>query len=520
MKKIISLILAIILLLGTGALADEFTAGAYDLPISKEKVTFTVATPDNSYPGTSYADGLLIENTLAEMTGIDIVWQVYPEGEYDSAMAIRLASGMNLPDIMVLPGGKDMVYKYATDGLIINMDELIEKYGKTINPYFEAHPDIKAMLTAPDGHIYTLGNIAQSVNGIVPESVVIRRDWLKKLGLEEPKTLEDFRNVLTAFVNNDPNGNGVKDEVGLGTYFLKYLGLFKTAFGMANFDDFNVYDGKVSFDPIDPRFKDYLEYMHSLYADGLMTTQLEQSFAELDSLTAAQQLGMYLFVVDYVAVSDNLSAVDCPDADWTMVLPPDAADGTDGTIKKRNPVWGYVAISKDCKNPDLAMQWLDFAWTSKEGFDLKYYGIKGQTYDIDENGNYYYLDSITHHESLTPHQAILELGGHPQWLLQDTRQVFETKYKGTKIYDIAESLAPGMTDPMPDLMPSLEEYDTYQSLWPDIDTYVSEMKLKFIMGTESLDNFDSFVNTVKGIGIDEILAIKQAQYDRFVEAMK
>lgn len=511
--------LALFFLICTLGLAPLNVLG-YALPLSDGSAMLSFACEDNSYPATSYADGLLIENEIEKRTGVKIDWQVAPASEYEGIMQIRLASGSNLPDIVQIPDGKNSLYKFAQDGLIIPLNDLIEQHAPNIQKYFAEHPDIKAMLTAPDGNIYSVGNIAQSVNEVVPETIIVRMDWLEKLGLDIPKTAEDFRQVLHAFVYDDPNGNGLQDEVGLATYRKEYLGMLKTAFGFDNYDDFNLNaDGKVQFDPIDPRFKEYLAYMNSLYSEGLITTQIEQTFTELDTLTANQQLGMYLFVVDYVATSDNLASSD-PNVNFGMILPPSKPDGSLGTIKKRSPIWGYIGITKDCQDPELAIKWIDYCWASKEGFDLKYYGIQGETYDIDENGNYYFLERITKHPTLTPHQAILEIGGHPSWLLMDTREVFETKYKDTKVLDIALSLADGMMDPMPDLLPTVEENARYQALWPDIQTYVNEMKLKFIMGTESLDHFDKYVDIVKSLGIEEILAIKQAQYDRYLKALE
>ena len=49
----------------------------------------------------------------------------------------------------------------------------------------------------------------------------------------------------------------------------------------------------------------------------------------------------------------------------------------------------------------------------------------------------------------------------------------------------------------------------------DIETYVKEMHIKYITGSESLDTFDSYLSTLKSMGIEDLLEIKQAQYDRY-----
>ena len=62
-----------------------------------------------------------------------------------------------------------------------------------------------------------------------------------------------------------------------------------------------------------------------------------------------------------------------------------------------------------------------------------------------------------------------------------------------------------------------EEVAEYNSIMTDIQTYVDEYKLKFILGTESLDNFPQFVENIKNMGIERAIEIRQAEYDRYLE---
>ena len=76
--------------------------------------------------------------------------------------------------------------------------------------------------------------------------------------------------------------------------------------------------------------------------------------------------------------------------------------------------------------------------------------------------------------------------------------------------------AEGLARTLPPLSLTTEETDEYNYIMGDIGTYAGEMNLKFILGTESLDNLPTFVETLKGMDIDKAIAIQQDAYNRYL----
>lgn len=88
-------------------------------------------------------------------------------------------------------------------------EDLIEKNAPNIMNMFEKYPIIRKVLTAPDGEIYNLAEVFIEGNEVAPKSLIIRKDWLDKLNLEIPETIDDWYTVMKAFKEQDPNGNGI-----------------------------------------------------------------------------------------------------------------------------------------------------------------------------------------------------------------------------------------------------------------------------------------------------------------------
>ena len=130
-----------------------------------------------------------------------------PEANYDEKYSVVIGS-RNLPDMMrtKLINAK----RFGAEGAFLPLEKLIDQNTKVLKTLLTK--DIRKDLAAADGHIYcipTLQELRLSVGWVV------RGDWLQKLGLQEPQTLDEFYNMLVAFRDKDPDGNGVKDTIPL-----------------------------------------------------------------------------------------------------------------------------------------------------------------------------------------------------------------------------------------------------------------------------------------------------------------
>lgn len=525
---VIGLLVMSLLLSSVGALALPEEGTPYSLPITEETFTISYMGQDNWYSPASFNDYLPMFEEVERVTGIKIDFQCVPGDQVATTVQTRLAAAINLPDITVIPTQAN-IYKYAQDGLIIPLDELFEQYAPDAVAYFDENPEIRASLVCPDGKIYTVCDIAADVNNLVPEpGFIIREDWLKKLEMDEPKTIDDWYELLTAVKNTDLNENGdPNDEIPLCNVDLRYWGIFKTGFGLPNMfnergwngNNWWVYDGSIEYDAIKPEYKEYLAFLNKLYSEGLILSELVGKGELVDSYVSRNQCFANLSNVDNVERVDKMAKAADPNASHIMLPPPNYPDGTEAKIIKRAGIWNYYGITKDCERPDIAMKLINFLWMSEEGNMLKDYGIEGLTYEM-VDGQPEYLPVISENPDLSPHDALRSYGSAPNFFVFDTAEVFEHKYAGTKTLQEAKKLEHLMIEPLPKLMFTEEEASIYQEVWPDIDTYQEEMMMKFIMGTVPLTEFDAYVDTIKSMGIDQCLAVKQAQYDRYVEALK
>ena len=142
----------------------------------------------------------------------------------------------------------------------------------------EEHPEWKKEITTDDGSIYVFPFLRTDDKLKVFLGPTIRQDWLDKLGLSMPTTVDEWYNVLKAFKEQDPNGNGKADEIPL--YLTKGDVDTTTAFLGAWGINAGFYqeEGQVKYGPTDPRFKEFLTLMNQWYKEGL----LDQDFATTD----------------------------------------------------------------------------------------------------------------------------------------------------------------------------------------------------------------------------------------------
>jgi putative aldouronate transport system substrate-binding protein len=167
---------------------------------------------------------------VEKRTGVKIVWEVLPREQFGDAMRLKLSKGTDLPDIFYILDSDPV--KLAGKGTILPLDELISNNAPNIAQFLRENPDIDKRLRLPDGKLYALASVVTGAAYTDPYGLMIRKDWLDRLGLREPTTLDEWYAVLKAFKENVPNGNGLRDEIPLlPDLGLKGLKLFGSAVG-------------------------------------------------------------------------------------------------------------------------------------------------------------------------------------------------------------------------------------------------------------------------------------------------
>lgn len=470
--------------------------------------TVTVFCPNTStMPMTNDTSVIKVLSEKAK-TNFDFVNS--PTTGTEEKFNLMMASG-DIPDLVIYT--QDPILEYTQAFAPLN--DLIEEYCPNYANLLDEYPFLRKDTTAADGNIYTI----QSKGPFkFANAFLVRQDWLDKLGLETPTTLEEFYDVLKAFKEQDPNGNGEADEIPLVVSDARRtdaespgLSIFDASFGID--EDFYVSDdgSEILFGATDPRMKDALSYLNTLYTDGLIDQEyLTRDYASYDGLITSNRAGMW--IAWGVGVED-VGTIQDPDAELSIILPPVSEDG-ELRIYTQMPQTrtNALAISKDSQVKEHIMEIWNYIF-SEEGTILMNYGVEGETYEL-VDGDPEYLDEILNSEEGVLNT--LRKSGVNSWLPLNQLADAEFDRSSEKFAAAVEEYEPYIVSPVPPLKFTDEEKSTITSVYNgEIETYMDESLDSFITGKTSLDQFDSFVEQMNKMGLQDILQIYNDAYARY-----
>lgn len=490
-----------------------------------EGVTISIGCVDNYLTGYSFTQGLPVWEHLEEQTGITIDWQVTPSSDYATVMQTRLAAGVDLPDFVRVPGN---AMKYVSDGIFVSIDDWIKDWGYYTTAFYNENPYVKPFVTAPDGKIYFFTSDVAGTSLSDPYVYMIREDWLKKVGMEAPVTLDDWYKVWKAFLEQDANGNGEADEIPwCNDNTIIGVTCFGSAYGLYTHvsSGWNPSGDKVTYDWIKPEAKEFLTWLNKCYLEGLLDKEFSTQTYDtmLKKVTNNQSGGLMRFLN---GLSTNNKALEGAGigGKYIVVDPPVLKEGDKPFVERYGPVSGLHGFTKDCtENQEQKFKFIDYLYGSQDGAWSFAFGIEGKSYEI-KDGIPVFTDFVLDNpdgldfnaalrsigamgtlpwarslNGLWSYQALATLEGKPDM------QAAAAKYSESYIVDSF----PGSILLTDDEQSVISQYEV------DIVTYTDEMIVKFITGQTSLDQFDTFVTDLKNLGLEEVLAVKQAQLDRY-----
>ncbi|TYP73131.1 extracellular solute-binding protein [Paenibacillus methanolicus] len=422
-----------------------------------------------------------------------------------------LFASNELPDVLFRAGLTPLeTIRYGTAGQLIPLEKLIDDYAPNFKKLMDQYPEIRSAITTPEGHIYSLPTVV-TLGAARTDKKWINQAWLKKLNLKEPATTEDLYNVLVAFRDGDPNGNGKPDEIpmtarasggpGLG---LPVVAMMGGSFGLDNQLGYNINltDGKVDIWMGSERNKELLQYLNKLYGEKLLDPEVF-SHKEADYL-AKQGSGNAGFFFDQT----NNPFLEIADQ-YTGIAPPEGPHG-DRIQSQGAPVprdFGSFAITSVNKTPEAALRWVDYFY-SDEGSTLLRFGREGEHYELKDGMPYYKEDFLKsgNQAKITPYAG----GGAPHLISEKVASFINPP----QVQEAQKKLDPYMpkvryASPMFDE----ETARKVDVLRTDIDKYYEEQSTKFIAGAISFDKWDEFEATLAKLNIDELEQIYQTAYD-------
>lgn len=285
---------------------------------------------------------------------------------YKNKLRLELSSGGEMPDVVVYRGDLETVNLLIDSGQFMAVDELIEQYaGEKYKQGLELDSTIWYPISR-DGKKMALPILDYAYNG--DQALWIREDWLRKLNLEAPKTLEEMEAVMEAFVTQDPDGNGVDDTIGLATGFKNgfnnwmtdigfVFGAYGTMPGQWNLDE----DGSLLNGSIDPKAKEALLTLNRWMEKGYIhqDSALKDETGGSEYFTSGRA-GMMVgpnWIPDW-PLPDLKSNV--PDAEFKAYPIPAGPEGHIGANGGNPPVNGYIFINKNAEHPEAILHYYNW----------------------------------------------------------------------------------------------------------------------------------------------------------------
>ena len=337
-----------------------------------------------------------IVQAIEDKLGINLEVTFVPEGNVEK-VNVQMASG-TFPDIVTGAWGTSATQQWIDDEMII-----------PLNDYFDANPALKDRCeveydwSATDGKYYGVPFITQyhTANTLI----VMRQDWLDNLGLSYPTTLEEMRNVMDAFTNQDPDGNGKKDTYGFTAEKPGINNNFEWvffAYGLEHGDYVLDADGNLIPWFEDESFIPGMTYIKDLWDNGMIDPELMMN----DGTKAEEKFyqgrsgSMVRPLYRHVSRHENSLKQLFPDASICYGRPPMGPDGSFG-LSKQGKTGMFTGITAACKNPDKAAEFLNFM-LSQEGQDLVRLGIEGVHYTKNEDGTINYNEEERAKDAFSP----------------------------------------------------------------------------------------------------------------------
>ena len=487
---------------------------------SKEIVFPLEETLEVSAIGLLAKDAYPYEDNIAwqyinELTNVKIDMQSFSGGEIREKVNLLLSSG-DYPEVLYKCSAVDLD-KYGKDGVLIPLEDLIREYAPNLTKLLDERK-AWGTITATDGHIYSLPGIEKPRSYVRSLFYWINQDWLDKVGKEMPTNQDEFYEVLKAFKEQDPNGNGKADEIPWVvaggqeiaelTEILAYMGkgLYYGGLWME-------IDGVLEYLPTTEYFKeDILKYFKKFYDEGLIN---DDAFTlTSDQADAVGKSGANVYGMVRGSSSTRASSEEEVRLKWNSFKPFD----TDTFALNQGVSKGGFAITDKCENPEIMVAWAD-QFYSEEGGRIIRMGVEEKSYQLSADGTTY--KSLKENFESVTYQATLMGGGTvpgkiPEiyYLGQDPESNRLTAHTNNEIYGEGYgSQAVGVICIGPSY--TEEESDEISTISTDISGYVNNYIAETISGLQSIDDsWDEFQKTLKNMGVERMIEIRRTAQER------
>lgn len=493
------------------------------MPIVEDEIDLEIFANKPAQNEDNDWNDILIWNHYKDETNINVNWNTIDPDALEEKRNLALAGG-EVPDAFFLSeiSNSDLL-KYGSQGTFIPLNDLIDEYAPNLSELMDNDPSIQKALTFPDGNIYSMPALIEEdfLSLRLSARPWINEDWLDDLNMDMPETTDEFHAYLKAVKEADPNdGNTVPYG---GTDIAEMMQWLSGSFGVmnrgpsnTNFDLDPDDDSKVRFYPTTDEYKALLEYMHELYDEGLIDQRIFSiEWGQFLSNASENQYGSMIFYDPTDLFGEEIGS------QFNSLAALEGPDGHQAYHKVSSSIWdpANLVITDENENPAATVRWMDHFY-SDEGAKLYYMGVEDETYEVDDDGEITYVDSILNPEGdMTFEQAIAKqltwLGSINGIIKADFFQGGET---APQSMEAAEKIEPYAEEEIwPRFTFTADENKVLQSQGQDLTKYVEEMRDKFITGDEDLSNWNEYLETVEKNGLEKVTEVHQDAYDRYLD---
>lgn len=462
------------------------------IKVSAMSILYGAAPPDKS-------SGIKL---LEEKYNMDYTFIPVAAADYINKLGVAVASG-DIPDLTIIPGLDEKWYNYLDNGVFMPLEKYINEKD---TPNLAKIPKETLALTTYKGHIYGLPRL----RSLASHTLIIRKDWLDKLGLAMPTTYDELENVMKQFVERDPDGNGKNDTYGLAFtagsgWFggsVSLLGSMRAPFNI-NWTEHT--DGKIYPILANPNFRNSLEYLAKLYKEKIISKDfviMKGNQAEDDFLSGrvgvAGDSAWNSFTKERLEKARAIN----PGFQWAALPPLKGPDGFQGYSKGAG-FNGFVAIpasqAKDEEKVKRMLKFLDdqmLADINSELYRELNYGKVGEHYNLTD-GKVVFTDLGTKERPA----IYLVTGPSPEMTgLNNPNDSKELQAIKNESYKAALTGTP-YSDPTLKLVPSA----TMKEKGAELNKLLFENVVKVISGDQPLEFYDKSLEEWKTKGGQKII---------------
>ncbi len=527
----------------------------------EEKLTLDVFVYASLTGGGTYQDNY-VTDWIEEQTNIHLNFVYDVDGDdAKTKLNLVMTDPNNLPDLFLATGWtKTELQNYGQQGLIIPLNDLLAD-APNWNAMNEESPLRKADLTMPDGNIYTYGDNNECFHCRYQNRMYIYMPWVEKLNDGKiPETTDELYEYLKKVKTEDPNGNGIADEVPMTGYIGGWASdptvWMINSFVQCNNPLSNTNptvaaglvvneEGKIEYSVMKDEYRDALRYINQLYEEGLLDPQTFTQDATQFAATLKNETPLVAVYPGGGPQTDDefWANQDGEWQNWEVFSPVEGPDGVRLAAMGLDNYFGMGigSISSTCEYPEIVVALLDFL-ASPEANNVQSYGPEGLGWQFTNEGTSLSGGTPTVEKLIIPEDYDWlgngykrdysgEDGKHYRWAADASVRWssarargevkvadpdHDTEYYLQKAGEQYEEFSPTLESMVPNLTFEGSDAQFISEATLSIGGYVNQALVQFVTGDMDIETqWEEYISTLESMGVQQYIDTYQKYYEAY-----